>query len=116
MPDRKTYSARFRDIYDNRRKHARLEKHLPIEILGIGDASNVYNELAETLDVSATGIRLLLNSQVKVGERVVISTNQPELKAHLAVFEVRSAGKMRKLLSDRRQLDTPSYKWQLGFE
>ena len=116
MPERTPRSEQHWYI-TNRRKHNRLYKHVPITILGpAAEQDDPVPEITETLDISATGVRLLLASPVAVGEQILISANEPDLKAHLAAFEVRWARPVENNFLIGAELDIPSYKWQIDSE
>ena len=100
----------------NRRKHKRLGKSVLVKILKPTDEDHPVSEATETLDICASGVRLLLNFPVQVGEKILISANEPELKAHMAAFEVRWAVPVDENFLVGAELDMPSYKWQLDPE
>jgi hypothetical protein len=100
----------------NRRRHSRLDRNVPITIFGPADQHEPITETTETLDISETGVRLLLASNVTVGEQILISANEPELKAHLAAFEVRWSHPVEDRFLIGAELDIPSYKWSLDVD
>ena|SRR5258708_2811559 len=100
----------------NRRRHSRLDRQVPITICGPADQPEPITESTKTLDISETGVRLILASPVTVGERILISANEPELKAHLAAFEIRWSHPIEDRFLIGAELDIPSYKWSLNVD
>jgi len=89
---------------------------VPITIFGPADQHEPITETTETLDISETGVRLLLDSPVAVGDQILISANEPGLQAHRAAFEVRWARPFDSHYLIGAELDRPSYKWSLTLD
>lgn len=69
---------------DNRRRTDRLKLALPVRIVGVDQgAVGKWSEMAETLDVSRTGLRLRLNRLVRYGMVLYLSLPLPaKLRSH----------------------------------
>ena len=73
----------------DRRESERTAINLPVSILASGRETELRTEIAETLDISQTGVRVELSFPVNVGDRFSINSDDGLLHAKLAVFEVR---------------------------
>ena len=73
----------------DRRENPRLGVHVRVSVLGVDDKTTLHNEKTETIDVSATGVRLTIGYPVRVGNHLSITVNDPNLKAKMASFRVR---------------------------
>jgi len=83
---------------EERRKHPRLERHAPIELLNMGDDPAVpfYQDLVtgETLDVSEGGIRLRVAYDVREGSEVgVVIRKEQKFQVFLAkvIWKIRES-------------------------
>jgi hypothetical protein len=69
---------------DNRRRHSRTKAVLPVRFSGNETSGAAYCDLAHTLDVTASGIRLgFVRRQLQVGSQLTIQYRQ-----HKAEFRV----------------------------
>ncbi|MFL6273849.1 MAG: PilZ domain-containing protein [Blastocatellia bacterium] len=69
---------------DNRRRTDRLKLALPVRVVGVDrGAVGKWSEMAETLDISRTGLRLRLNRPVRYGMVLYLSLPLPaKLRSH----------------------------------
>ena len=69
---------------DNRRRTDRIKLALPVRVVGVDQgAAGKWSEMAETLDVSRTGLRLRLNRPVRYGMVLYLSLPLPaKLRSH----------------------------------
>ena len=69
---------------NNRRRTDRLKLSIPARVVGVdGQAQGKWSEMAETLDVSRTGVRLRLNRPVRYGMVLYLSLPlPPKLRSH----------------------------------
>ncbi|HJQ22527.1 MAG TPA: PilZ domain-containing protein [Blastocatellia bacterium] len=70
--------------HDNRRRTDRIRLSLPVRIVGVDQGvAGKWSEIAETLDVSRTGLRLRLNRAVRYGMVLYLSLPLPaKLRSH----------------------------------
>src|SRR5262245_5609446 len=54
-------------LNENRRRCERLKLSIPVRITGYDHRGGKWHEMAQTLDVSRTGVRLRLRTRVKIG-------------------------------------------------
>lgn len=69
---------------DNRRRTDRIKLALPVRVVGVDQgAAGKWSEMAETLDISRTGVRLRLNRAVRYGMVLYLSLPLPaKLRSH----------------------------------
>src|SRR5437660_11582924 len=96
-----------------RRASERTNVQVRVSVLGVDQSTAVHTETAETLDVSATGIRVPLSYPIRIGDHFSINTNSPQLNARMAVFVVRWIQRQGERFVVGGQLVSPSENWQL---
>jgi hypothetical protein len=68
----------------NKRRRNRIKGVLPVRISGVGHRGDSYSELAHTLDLTETGVRLgAIRHPVEVGTLITL-----QYKRHKAAFRV----------------------------
>lgn len=69
---------------NNRRRTDRLKFAIPVRVTGVdGPGDEKWREMAETLDISRTGVRLRLNRPVRYGQVLYLSLPLPaKLRSH----------------------------------
>lgn len=98
---------------DNRRRNNRTKAVLPVRVSG-SDGSGAYCDLAHTLDVTDSGIRLgFVRRELQVGSRLTIQYRQ-----HKAEFRVIWVSQLTRLKEHHVGLEAlvPRDVWGLGAE
>lgn len=98
---------------DNRRRHNRTKAVLPVRVSG-NDGAGAYCDLAHTLDVTESGIRLgFVRRQLQVGSQLTIQYRQ-----HKAEFRVIWVSQLTRLKEHHVGLEAlvPRDVWGLGAE
>ena len=72
-----------------RRSEPRVAAQLPVSVVGVDLRSVVFNEQAETLNVSRGGVCLKLDTELAPGVRLSITARDARQRTHLATFETR---------------------------
>lgn len=73
-----------REAEGNKRRRGRLKAVLPVRVTGTGHRGDSYSELAHTLDITETGVRLgAIRHPVEVGTQITV-----QYKQHKAAFRV----------------------------
>ena len=69
--------------HDNRRRCERLRLKVPVHIIGHDRRTGKWNEMAETIDISRTGLTLKMNRRVRHGNIFFLSLPMPvKLRSH----------------------------------
>src|SRR5258708_2117470 len=98
---------------DNRRRNPRLGVKVSVSVLGVDEKTALHNEKTETIDISATGVRLLISYAVRVGHNLSITANDSRLHAKLASFVVRWVQPYEGKFLVGAELKSPPEKWQI---
>ncbi len=99
---------------DNRRRYNRTKAVLPVRVSGNDGAGAPYSDLAHTLDVTESGIRLgFVRRELEVGSRLTIQYRQ-----HKAEFRVIWTSQLTRLKEHHVGLEAlvPRDVWGLGSE
>jgi hypothetical protein len=99
---------------DNRRRNNRTKAVLPVRVSGNDGSGTSYCDLAHTLDVNETGIRLgFVRRQLQVGSRLTIQYRQ-----HKAEYRVIWISQLTRLKEHHVGLEAlvPRDVWGLGSE
>lgn len=97
---------------DNRRRNNRTKAVLPVRVSGNDGSGAAYCDLAHTLDVTASGIRLgFVRRELQVGSRLTIQYRQ-----HKAEFRVIWISQLTRLKEHHVGLEAivPRDVWGLG--
>lgn len=97
---------------DNRRRNNRTKAVLPVRVSGNDGSGASYCDLAHTLDVTASGIRLgFVRRQLQVGSRLIIQYRQ-----HKGEFRVIWVSQLTRLKEHHVGLEAvvPRDVWGLG--
>jgi len=98
---------------DNRRVSPRFGINVSVSILSVDEKTALHNEKTETIDVSATGVRILLSYAVRVGHHLSITANHPRLQAKMAGFVVKWVQPYEGRFLLGAELKSTPDKWQL---
>jgi hypothetical protein len=85
MPQRSAVfsESRNRKIGDNRRRCERFKLSIPVRVTGHDRRNGKWHEMAETIEVNRTGVRLRLRKRVKPGRVLYLTLPLPsKLRAH----------------------------------
>ena len=98
---------------DNRRLNPRFGIKVSVSILSVDEKTTLHNEKTETIDVSASGVRIILSYAVQVGDHLSITVNHPRLQAKMADFVVKWVQPYEGKFLLGAELNSAPEKWQL---
>jgi len=109
-------------VVNNQRRRSRLKAVLPVRVSGYDDSGKSYNDLAHTLDITESGVRLgAVRRHLEVGTQVTVQYKQrkaefrvvwteplPKLKEHHVGLEAVAQRDMWGLEADSKTRPQPS--------
>jgi hypothetical protein len=98
---------------DNRRNSPRLGIKVSVSVLSVDERTSLHTEKTETLDVSSTGVRILLSYAVRVGHHLSITANTKQLQAKMAGFVVKWVQPYEGRFLVGAELKSTSDKWRI---
>src|SRR5208337_602744 len=99
---------------ENHRRRGRVKAVLPVRVSGSDSCGNSYSDLAHTLDITETGVRLgAVQRQLEVGTQLTV-----QYKQHKAEFRVVWTAPLPKLKERQVGLEAVVQRdmWGLGAE
>lgn len=103
-----------KNAVENHRRRGRIKAVLPVRVSGSDDTGKSYTDLAHTLDITDTGVRLgALQRDLEVGSQLTV-----QYKQHRAEFRVVWTAPLPKLKERQVGLEAVVQRdmWGLGVE